>query len=37
MPHNPRFFGPWAGLGVFSLYALLAVTVAAVLIQRRDA
>lgn len=37
VPHNPRFLGPWTGLGVFSLYAFVAVTVAAVLIQRRDA
>ena len=35
--HSPRALEPWTGLGVFCLYPLLAVAIATVLINRRDA
>jgi ABC-2 type transport system permease protein len=37
MHHSPRALEPWTGLGVFCLYALVAVIAATVLISRRDA
>jgi len=34
--HEPNTLGPWTGLGVFSLYAAVALAVALALITRRD-
>jgi ABC-type transport system involved in multi-copper enzyme maturation permease subunit len=34
---DPHTLSPWAGLGVFCVYAAVALAVAAVLLQRRDA
>lgn len=33
---DPGSLGPWAGYGVFALYAALALTVGFILIKRRD-
>jgi ABC-type transport system involved in multi-copper enzyme maturation permease subunit len=35
--HDASTLGPWAGYGVFCLYAAIVLAVAAVLIERRDA
>ncbi|MEA2297955.1 MAG: type transport system permease protein [Solirubrobacteraceae bacterium] len=35
--HDATSLGPWAGFGVFCIYAVIALAVAAVLINRRDA
>jgi ABC-type transport system involved in multi-copper enzyme maturation permease subunit len=35
--HDPNTLGPWAGYGVFCLYAAIVLAIAALLINRRDA
>jgi ABC-type transport system involved in multi-copper enzyme maturation permease subunit len=35
--HDPTMLAPWTGFGVFCLYAVAAIAVAAVLLKRRDA
>ncbi|WP_326718403.1 ABC transporter permease subunit [Streptomyces sp. NBC_00243] len=37
MSHNQSSLGPWSGMGVFSLYAFVAVFIGFLLIYRRDA
>jgi hypothetical protein len=34
---NPTMMGPWTGFGLFCLYALAALGLAAVLLKKRDA
>jgi ABC-2 type transport system permease protein len=34
---DPNLFGPWAGLGITALYALIALVAGAVMLNRRDA
>ncbi|HEX3539915.1 MAG TPA: hypothetical protein VHT75_05665 [Acidimicrobiales bacterium] len=35
--HDPAFLGPWAGIGVFCVYAVIAIAAGAVMLRRHDA